>query len=197
MGMYRLLSRSALCLFSALLLAASLPACATSPDTGDDERYARRGPPQCSEQDLSAFNMNIRTCVQPFGPTTLPEEMRMRNPYVVTVVNTPAGTFSNPTAWTVEVRRDGELLVERAFTESESAIEQDESLVEFRTAVPLTPAGELEPGTYEIRYRSVEGDEIGTTTIEVPETGEDEAADEEVDVPPEPEILNPEGTMQE
>lgn len=182
---------------SALLLTLGLPACATSSDTNAEERYAQRGPPQCSEQDLSAFKMSIRTCVQPFGPATLPEEARMRNPYVVTVVNTPAGTYSNPAAWTVEVRRDGELIVERAFTESESAIEQDDSLVEFRTAVPLTPDGDLEAGTYEIRYRSVEGDEIGTTTIEVPASGEGEAADEEVDVPPMPESNTPEGTMQE
>ncbi|QDG50400.1 hypothetical protein FIV42_06530 [Persicimonas caeni] len=180
---------------STLLLTAGLTACATSPDTGDDERYARRGPPQCSEQDLSAFNMNIRTCVQPFGPTTLPEEARFRNPYVVTVVNTPAGTFSNPTAWTVEVRRDGELIVERAFTETEAAIERESSFVEFRSAVPLTEEGELEPGTYEIRYRDEQGEDIGTTTIEVPPADGEAPADEEVDVPPEPEINTPSGTM--
>lgn len=183
---------------SIVLLAAGVAACATSNEAGDDQKYARRGPPQCSEQDLSALNMNIRTCVQPFGPTTLPEEMRMRNPYVVTVVNTPQGTFSNPAIWTMEVRRDGELIVERTFTETEAAIEREGSFVEFRQAVPLTEQGELEPGTYEIRYRTEDGDELGTTTIEVEPTDEQVApADEEVDVPPSPEINTPEGTMQE
>ncbi len=186
-----------------LLLTAGLVACATGSGADEDpeERYASKGPPQCSEQDISAFDMNIRTCVQPFGPTTLPEEMRMRDPFVVTVVRTPQGTFSNPTAWTMEVRRDGELIVERAFTDNtEARVEPEGSMVEFRQAVPLTDEGELEPGTYEIRYRSVEGDELGTTTIEVePTEGQEEAPadEEEVEVPPAPEPTTPEGTMQE
>jgi predicted small secreted protein len=135
----------------------------------EDEGLAQRGPPQCTQRDYSALNMSIRTCVQDFGPATLPEEAQMRNPYVVTVVDTPQGKFSNPLIWSLEVERDGELVIDRRFNDEGSDV-QTEAIgerVEIRSAVPLTAEGELEPGTYEIRYRTDDGDEVGTTTITV------------------------------
>jgi hypothetical protein len=167
-----------------------VPACASSPGVDDAEvepdEYARRGPPQCSQQDYGALNMSIRTCVQDFGPTTLPEAAQMRNPYVVTVVDTPQGKFSNPLIWSMEVERDGEVIIDRRFSD-EGADVQTEAIgerVEIRSAVPLTGEGELEPGTYEIRYRTEEGEEVGTSTIVVePDADDAQEAEAEEDAP--------------
>jgi hypothetical protein len=163
----------ALLAFSSLM---AMSACASSPEGAaevEPDEYARRGPPQCMQQDYSALNMSIRTCVQDFGPTTaLPEEARMRNPYVVTIVDTPKGKFSNPLIWFLEVERDGEVIIDRRFSDVEGADIQTEAVgerVEIRSAVPLSEEGELEPGTYDIRYRTEDGEEVGTTTIVVEE----------------------------
>lgn len=161
------------------LAALSLVGCASSKDEQRDidveRELARGGPPQCTVQDLGATNLSIQTCVQNYAPETLLEEARMRNPYVVTVIDTPAGKFSNPTMWSVEVVRDGQVLVERQFGAEAAAVETGEEgeRVEIRSAVPLPEEGELAPGTYQIRYRVLEEGEVGETTIEVGPLRED------------------------
>jgi hypothetical protein len=169
--------KTRLAVLLSLLVAASLVAgCATSGDSRDRE-LRDEGPPQCVRQDLMAFNSTIRTCVQSFGPSTLPEEMQPRNPHVVTVVDTPRGQFSYPLTWSMEVRRDGELVVEREFAEGDTAVEEGDDRLEIRSALPLAEDEELVPGIYEFRYRTSEGEDVGTTTIEVQPL--DEAAPED------------------
>lgn len=179
-------------------LSCALGACATSAQKNDPvaREMSRGGPPPCTRQDVGPLNISIETCVQyaglgqeGFGPNTLPVEMNMRYPYVVTVVDTPKGKFSNPLIWSVEVSRDGEPLVEQQFGAEEAAVEtqSEGERVEIRSAIPLSEEGELVPGTYQFRYRTESGEEVGTTTVEVPESDaqQDSQPESEQDSQPE------------
>ncbi len=165
--------------------ASSITACATGNDGPRDpleDEIAERGPSQCVQQDIGPMNSTIVSCVQDFGPSTLPEEMQMRNPHVVSVIETPRGSFGNPLTWSMEVRRDGELIIEREFGEDDAVVEEEEGRAEIRSAVPLNEEDEqLVPGIYEFRYLQDEQGEVGTTTIEVepPEEGEQEEQEEQ------------------
>lgn len=184
-------------LLSLILLtfaASTLTACATGNDGPRDpleDEIADRGPSQCVRQDIGPMNSTIVSCVQDFGPSTLPEEMQMRNPHVVSVIETPGGSFGNPLTWSMEVRRDGELIIEREFGEDDAVVEEEEGRAEIRSAVPLNEEEQLVPGIYEFRYLQDEQGEVGTTTIEIepPEEGEEgededgEEADEEEQPP--------------
>ncbi len=178
-------------LFVTLLFATVCGGCATSAQKKNpvDREMSRYGPPLCTQQDVSPLSMSIQTCVQNslpnqqgFGPNTLPDYMQMRNPYVVTVVNTPKGTFSNPLMWNVEISRNGEVVAERKFSAAEAAVQtqpEEGSRVQIRSAIPLGEGGKLEPGTYEFRYSTPQGKELGTTTIEVPAKGETQQNNEQ------------------
>ena len=163
-----------------LIASVALVACATgSQAEGDDEQQARGGPPRCTMQDIGpAGNVRVQTCVEPYGPETLPEEMQPRHPYVVTVVDTPYGTFSNPLRWSFELIRDGEVVFTRDFEESETTVERTGDRTQIRSTVPLPEQVEIEPGIYEFRYLDSEAGELGTTTIEVEEPEEGGEAEE-------------------
>lgn len=124
----------------------------------------------CVERDAATPGVRIRTCLQVTAPESLPDEMRRQGPWVVTVVETPAGTFSNPLAWTLEVQRDGQVVARQAFSAPEAtveAVEEGEEL-EIRASTPIGAGVSIEPGTYRFRYQQ-QGEEIGTTEMDVPQ----------------------------
>ncbi|MFW5967809.1 MAG: hypothetical protein ACOCV2_09840, partial [Persicimonas sp.] len=122
---------------------------------------------------------SVQTCVREFGPSTLPDEMQLRQPHAVTTLRTPEGRYSNPLTWSVEITRDGEFLVEREFGEDDTVVEEGEEETEIQSVVPFEDDEEIEPGVYEFRYEQEDEGEVGTTTIEVAPLPEDGEANED------------------
>lgn len=163
-----------------LLVVTLLGACAT--DNNERSERERQRPADCVEQDFSAINSSVRTCVRDFGPNALPDEMQMRQPHAVTTLRTPEGRYSNPLTWSVEVSRDGEFLIEREFGEDDTVVEEGEEGTEIQSVLPFEDDEEIEPGVYEFRYQVEDEGEVGTTTIEVaplPEADETDETEEE------------------
>lgn len=156
-----------LCLFSLLTSALLLTACSTTtpsnqPPTQEDLRAeARRlaaqtdriqivpDDPNCVDSELG--NSRVRTClvhtVQPSGFHN--EEF---GPRVATVFQTPYGTIGNPMAWTVEIRKNGELIVRQALTDAENQTIERDGFIEVESTIPLGELQEIESGEYEVIY---------------------------------------------
>ncbi len=170
--------------FTGLILASALllPACAapkhsSEPPTQNDIRAnAKRLAKQkdqidvvpenrnCVDSDLRGGAVRVRTClvhtIQPSGYSN-----SETGPQVATVVQTPNFAYGNPMGWTVEVRKDGKILVNQALTtEQGEAIDREGSL-EVESSMPLGDLREIEPGEYEVIYTSEDEDEEPIRTI--------------------------------
>lgn len=105
--------------------------------------------PNCVDSELG--NSRVRTClvhtVQPSGFHN--EEF---GPRIATVFQTPYGTIGNPMAWTVEVRKNGELIVHQALTDAENQTIERDGFIEVESTIPLGELQEIESGEYEVIY---------------------------------------------
>lgn len=181
---------------SALLASALLlPACAApkhtnEPPTKDDIRAnAKRLAKQkdhidivendrnCIDSDIQRGSVRVRTCLV-HSNIGRAEYMNYEtvSPQVTTVVHTPQGSYSAPLAWTVEIRKDGEVIVRQAITgDPQEAIERDGSL-EVQSSIPLGDFDEIQPGDYEVIYTpDDQSEEPIRSIITVPENKDAEA----------------------
>ncbi len=157
--------------FICTLLASTLllPACAapkhsSEPPTTDDirENAKRLGKQKdsisvveddrnCVDSEINSSGVQVRTCLV-HDNASQPGYMNyeMATPAVTTVVKTSKGTFGNPMAWTVQVRRNGELIVNQALsTQGQEIIEREGSL-EIESYFNLGDSREILPGEYEV-----------------------------------------------
>lgn len=172
-----------LTLASALLLpACAAPKHSSTPPTKNDLRAEAKklgkqkeriqivpDDPNCVESDLRGGAVRVRTClvhtIQPSGYSN-----SETGPQVATLVQTPKFAYGNPMGWTVEVRKNGKILVHQALTTDQNeAIERDGSL-EVESSIPLGDLSEIQPGEYEVIFTpDDENEEPIRTIITVPE----------------------------
>ncbi|MFU8803117.1 MAG: hypothetical protein ACNA8W_04830 [Bradymonadaceae bacterium] len=148
-----------------------LAACATQ--TGERQVIgmdAERTATNCVQGHAIGGSVQFETCLVPSRGRDMVPMGEMHQPQVATIVRTPVVAFSNPTRWSVEVRRDGALVIRRQLDGLLQDVRDEDEFIEFHSETPLGEMEEIEPGTYEIIYFSEDDEEpTSTTTIVVGE----------------------------
>ncbi|MBA2664009.1 MAG: hypothetical protein H0U74_17095 [Bradymonadaceae bacterium] len=157
-----------LCLLTLSLLAACAPPNAPRP------ALAEVSDQNCVQDQMLAGRIVFRTClVSSPHPTGMRDDQEYR-PQIATVVRSPAGAFGNPMIWTVEVRRNGELVMRRALDDLDLQVLEHQDSLEIESVAPLGGMREMEPGRYVVTYSRNDGsNESVSHTIVIEDEGEE------------------------